>query len=209
MDSTGASAGDLLLKSSFFEEKNALECARALLGKKLLTCINGALCAATITETEAYCAPEDKASHAWNNRRTQRTNTMFMAGGTAYIYLCYGIHHLFNVVCGPKDFPHAVLIRALQPLAGIETMLKRRKMEKPETRLTAGPGALSQAMGIKRNFNGLQLKPENAIWLEDSLSNIDGDNIVSTTRIGIDYAGEWAAKPWRFYLKNSEWISKK
>lgn len=201
--------GDSILTPSFFQETDALECAKALLGKKLLTRVNGKSCSALITETEAYCAPEDKASHAYNYRKTARTQTMYEKGGVAYVYLCYGIHNLFNIVCGPEGMPHAVLIRALQPLDGIEIMMKRRKMDKAGFRLSSGPGTLSQAMGIDLSFNGCILSPESGIWIEDTSANIDDDEIVSTTRIGIEYAGEWASKPWRFYLANSQWISKK
>lgn len=200
--------GDSILKPSFFQKKDALQCAKALLGKKLVTRINGNYCSALITETEAYCAPEDKASHAYKYRKTARTQTMYKKGGTAYVYLCYGIHRLFNVVCGPEGMPHAVLIRALQPISGIELMMKRRKMEKAGLRLSSGPGTLSQAMGIDLTLNGHLLSPENGIWIEDASANIEEEEIVSTTRIGIDYAGEWALKPWRFYIANNQWISK-
>src|SRR5690606_33584438 len=122
--------------------------SKDLLGKSLLTKIDGRLTGGMIVETEAYRAPEDKASHAFNNRRTPRTENFFNEGGVSYVYLCYGIHYLFNIITNLKDIPHAILIRAIQPEEGIETMLKRRKKTKPTFDLTAGPGSMSMALGI-------------------------------------------------------------
>ncbi len=198
-----------VLHPSFFEEKNATELAVDLLGCSLHTSIGGEKTSGLIVETEAYCAPEDRASHAFQNRRTPRTETMFESGGVSYVYLCYGIHHLFNVVCGPKDLPHAVLIRALEPLEGVPTMLKRREMSKPERRLTAGPGCLSRALGLTVAQSGIKLQPESGLWVEKRKREPGSVEIISATRIGIDYAGKWKDKPWRFYLKDSKWISKK
>ncbi len=198
-----------VLSPSFFEEKKATELAVDLLGCSLHTSIGDEKTSGLIVETEAYCAPEDRASHAFQNRKTARTETMFESGGVSYIYLCYGIHHLFNVVCGPKDLPHAVLVRALEPLEGVPTMLKRRKMSKPETRLTAGPGCLSRALGLTVADSGKKLKPACGIWVEKRNRELRSGEVFSTTRIGIDYAGKWKDKPWRFYLKDSKWISKK
>ena len=198
-----------VLEPSFFQEKKATELAVDLLGCSLHTSIGDEKTSGLIVETEAYCAPEDRASHAFQNRKTARTETMFESGGVSYVYLCYGIHHLFNVVCGPKDLPHAVLVRALEPLEGVPTMLKRREMSKPETRLTAGPGCLARALGLTVAYNGKILKPESGLWVEKGSRVPDSKEIISTPRIGIGYAGKWKDKPWRFYLKDSKWISKK
>ncbi|TVR86109.1 MAG: DNA-3-methyladenine glycosylase [Saprospirales bacterium] len=198
-----------VLDSSFFEENNAIDLAVDLIGCSLHTSIGGEVTSGLIVETEAYCAPEDRASHAWQNRKTPRTEVMFESGGLSYIYLCYGIHHLFNVVCGSEGLPHAVLIRGIEPLEGVSTMLKRRDMSRPETRLTAGPGCLSRALGLTVAHSGKNLHPDYGIWLEKRKHVSDSPEIISTTRIGIDYAGKWKDKPWRFYLKDSKWISKK
>ncbi len=155
-----------------------------------------------IIETEAYRGPEDKASHAYGNRRTNRTEVMYKAGGICYVYLCYGIHALFNIITNTHDIPHAVLIRALHPVDGIPWMLKRRKKSKLDAKLTSGPGTLTQALGITLAHNGLSLHGPQ-IWIEDRGFKIDPKNIHASPRIGIDYAGEHALLPWRFTLKNS------
>jgi DNA-3-methyladenine glycosylase len=136
------------LKRSFYTRDNVVAVARELLGKFLITRIDGVLTSGMITETEAYGGISDRASHAYNGRRTNRTEIMFAEGGTAYVYLCYGIHHLFNVVTHKKDTPHAILIRAIEPVEGIDIMVERRKKERLDFSLTSGPGALSQALGI-------------------------------------------------------------
>ena len=153
-------------------------------------------------ETEAYCGNSDKACHAWPNKRTSRTEVMFGTGGHAYIYLCYGIHHLFNIVTGPAEQADAVLIRALEPMQGIELMEERRN-QSIITNLCSGPGKLSEAMGLKTDLNNTDLLGDR-IWLEDRGYNFD---IVSSTRIGVDYAGDDAALEWRFFPKDSKWVS--
>lgn len=180
------------LAKSFYIDTDVLRISRDLLGKVLVSNINGAVTAGIITETEAYKAPEDKASHAYNNRRTPRTETMFCAGGIAYVYLCYGMHHLFNIVTGPQDLPHAVLIRALQPLHGIELMQSRRGHKK---QVANGPATLTQALAITTQHNGTDLLGDK-IWVEDH--GIVVNKIIETTRVGINYAKEYAHKPWRF-----------
>lgn len=180
-----------------------------LLGKVLVSFLDDTRTSGIIVETEAYRAPDDKASHAYNYRRTARTEVMYKAGGTAYVYLIYGIHHLFNVVTGPSDIPHAILIRAIEPLENIEKMMHRRKMRQPEKRLTAGPGVLSQAMGIKTSHTGVSLVEESGIWLEeDPKLQIANESIIESPRVGIDYAAEWAKVPWRFRVKDNPWTSK-
>lgn len=192
----------------YFRQNNALVVARNILGTRLCTRVNGVYTAGIITETEAYCAPEDKASHAWNDRKTKRTEVMYRNGGRAYVYMCYGIHKLFNLVCGPEGVAHAVLIRAIQPIEGAEEMMKRRKLKVLTPRISAGPGILSQALGIDMQFNGVELSLNNGVWLEGIPDEIKPEDVVSARRIGIEYAGEWAEKLWRFYLKDSPWVSK-
>jgi len=153
-----------------------------------------------IVETEAYMAPEDKASHAYNYRRTARTEVMYLPGGVAYVYLCYGMHHLFNIVTGKVDVPHAILIRALEPTDGVETILKRCQKPRLSPRLTAGPALLTKALGIKNSHTGTLLTEEQ-IWIENRGVVIPDDHIVASPRIGIDYADEYASEHWRFTVK--------
>lgn len=194
------------LPRSFYLRNDVVSISRELIGKFLVTSIRGKLTSGMIVETEAYNGVEDRASHAFNGRRTQRTEIMYGIGGTAYVYLCYGIHHLFNVVTNRQDIPHAVLIRAIEPAEGIETMLERRKKTKLDFSLTAGPGSLSQAMGITTALSGISLL-ENTVWIEDRGVFIPSNKIASGRRIGVDYAGAHAKRPWRFTLKESPWIS--
>ena len=149
----------------------------------------------------------DKASHAAGGRRTNRTETMYAQGGIAYVYLCYGIHHLFNVVTNVVDIPHAVLIRGLEPLEGIDMMLARRRKERVEPSLTAGPGALSVAMGIYTHHSGYSLQGP-GIWIEDRGVRIAANDIVTGTRVGVAYAQEDALLPYRFSVKGNKYVSK-
>lgn len=186
---------------SYFQQDDVVAISKSLIGKYLLTCIGPerVITGGMIIETEAYCGPEDKASHAHNNRRTKRTETMFSEGGVAYVYFCYGLHNLFNIVTNKKDIPHAILIRAIKPEIGIELMLERRCHKKLTSTLTNGPGSLCQALGITREQNGISLDAEE-IWLEDRGVYIPSTQILATPRIGVDYAQEDALKPWRFLL---------
>lgn len=179
--------------------------AKELLGKVLVTNINNSLTSGMIVETEAYSYRE-RGCHAYNNLRTARTEIMFRPGGQAYVYLCYGIHHLFNVVTNREDKAEAVLIRALEPVAGQEIMMSRMST-KSVSRITSGPGKLTKALGIDRELNGSSLLGD-YVWLENEGIKVVKKQIVSTTRIGIDYAGSDAKIPWRFYLKDNPWISK-
>src|ERR1700759_1247766 len=149
-----------LLNEDFYLQKNVLKIAKELLGKIIVTFFDKQLTAARITETEAYNGIVDKASHAYNNRRTKRTEIMYGSGGAAYVYLCYGIHHLFNVVTNLKDIPHAVLIRAAEPIIGIDVMLKRTNKKKADSTITSGPGNVSKALGIYTHHTGVDLKSE-------------------------------------------------
>lgn len=197
------------IPQSFYLNDDTPDMAQKLLGKYLCTHIDGHLTCGKIVETEAYRAPEDKACHAYNNRRTPRTEVMFQAGGVAYIYLCYGIHHLFNVVTGKEGQAQVVLIRGLEPTDGIQTMLQRRKMSTFQTRISAGPGTLSQALGLHKSQTGLDLTTKDSqIWLEDRGELIAKEEIIASPRVGIDFAEEWADVPWRFRIKGNKFTSK-
>lgn len=197
------------LPPSFFLREDVVQISRDLLGKYLVTEIDGAYTAGRIVETEAYRGPDDKACHAYNYRRTPRTSIMYEPGGHAYVYLCYGIHHLFNVVTGFEGQPHAVLIRAVQPIDNIEGMLARRKMAKLKPQLTAGPGALSQALGITTGLTGINmLDVQSPIRIEDRGMVIKEEDIIAGPRVGVGYAEECAEWPWRFRVKDSPWTSK-
>lgn len=196
------------LKSDFYLQSNVVLIAKALLGKTLCTNVDGVLTSGKITEVEAYSGTNDKACHANNGLRTKRTEVMYAQGGKAYVYLCYGIHHLFNVVTNVHGTANAVLVRAIEPIDGLETMQKRRRKIEINKTLTAGPGALSQALGIQyQQHYGADLQGDE-IWIEDAPVLTESE-IVSSTRIGVAYAEEDALKPWRFYIKNNKWISKK
>ena len=131
---------------------------------------------------------------------------MYAKGGSAYVYLCYGIHHLFNIVTNKENIPHAVLIRAIQPLDGIEIMLQRRNKKKVDQSLTAGPGSLTRALGITVKDSGTLLM-DNLIWLEDQNFQIKNQDILASPRVGVQYAGKDAQNPWRFQVENSPWVS--
>ncbi len=173
--------------------------SKQLLGKYLFTRINNTLTGGIIVETEAYAGPEDRASHAYGNRRTKRTETMFHEGGIAYVYFCYGMHYLFNIVTNVEGIPHAILIRALQPACGITTMLKRRHKEKLDHTIAGGPGSLTKAMGINTCHNGMSVTGP-VIWLEHRGIEINSKQIIAGPRIGVAYAGKDAKLPWRFRI---------
>lgn len=195
------------LPRAFYTRNDVVAISRELLGKFLFTRVNGTVTGGMITETEAYHGPEDRASHAFGGRRTARTEIMYAQGGTAYVYLCYGIHHLFNVVTNKKDVPHAVLIRAIEPVEGMEAMLNRRNKKTAERILTAGPGSVSRALGITTSLTGIDLLG-NVIWIEDRGVSVVSGKISSTKRIGVDYAGKDAERLWRFTIKGNLWVSR-
>jgi len=195
------------LPYSFYQQDAVNQLAMQLLGKRLCTLINGELTTGIIVETEAYNGVEDKASHAYGGRFTDRTKVMYEEGGMSYVYLCYGIHHLFNVVTAPKGTPHAVLIRGLEPVTGLEVMLRRRNMPALKPNLTAGPGALAKAMGIDKSLNAKDLCGDE-IWIEDTALVIKPEDVVAVPRVGVDYAGDHALLPWRYYIKGNKFVSK-
>jgi len=197
-----------ILPAEFYQRKNVLRIAKELLGKVLVTNWEGIITSGRIVESEAYNGVSDKASHAANGRRTMRNEIMYGKGGFSYVYLCYGIHHLFNVVTNIQDTPHAILIRGVEPVEGIEEMLKRTGKKKPDYTLTRGPGNLSKALGIYTRHNGIILSGEK-IYIADDGKRYRGTEIVATPRIGVDYAGEDATLPYRFYVKGSPYVSGK
>lgn len=186
------------LKKAYYLQPNVVKLASDLIGKVLVTKSGNTLTSGIITETEAYNGSVDKASHAYGGRRTPRTEVMFAEGGISYVYLCYGIHNLFNIVTNVKDVPHAVLVRAIQPLKGTEHILKRRNSKALNKKLCVGPGKVSSALGITLKHNALDLGGS-TIWLEDD--NIKPKNILVGPRIGVDYAGEDAKLPYRFWVE--------
>lgn len=198
------------LEKDFYLHEDVVQVAKDLLGKYLCTKIDGKLTSGIITETEAYAGEIDKASHAFGNRRTNRTEIMFADGGVSYVYLCYGIHHLFNVVTNFRDTPHAVLIRAIKPADGLETILERRNMsgkgkaadilqKDKKNKIAGGPGTVSQALGIKTKHTGLDLTGK-VIWIEDRGLKIHKKDIIAGPRVGVDYAGDHAQWPYRFII---------
>lgn len=192
------------LTPEFYLDKNVVKIARSLLGKILFTSINGRVTAGRIVETEAYSWKE-RGCHAFNGK-TDRNAVMFNQGGVAYVYLCYGIHNLFNIVTNHEGIADAVLVRALEPVVGIEIMKERRGKITRLFQLTSGPGKLSKALGIDRNLNGKSLF-QNEVWLEDDGTSLSTKMIAASKRIGIDYAGKDALLPWRFTVKDSVWLS--
>lgn len=195
------------LPPSFYSRKDVVKIAKELLGKVLVTNFDGIYTSGIIVETEAYRGIVDKASHAFGGRRTLRTEVMYHQGGTAYVYLCYGIHHLFNVVTNAKDIPHAILIRAVEPVDGISHMLQRRGMKEIKPSVTAGPGAMSMALGIHTRHTALSLQGP-SIYIEDRGIKIARKNIIESTRVGVVYAAEDAYLPYRFSIKGNPYVSK-
>jgi DNA-3-methyladenine glycosylase len=197
-----------ILPVDFFADSDVVAVSQRLLGKYLVTHFDGHRTVGKIVETEAYRALDDKACHAYGNRRTLRTEVMFATGGVAYVYLCYGIHHLFNIVTGKEGEANAVLVRGLEPVEGLEVMLERRKMATLKPRLTAGPGVLSKAMGIQTRHSGLALTDaQSPIWIEDRGHTTPPEAIIAGPRVGVGYAEECAHWPWRFRVKDSRWTS--
>jgi len=195
-----------ILPLEYFQNEQVVELARDLPGKFLFTNINNRLTGGIITETEAYAGVNDKGSHAYNGRRTQRTSVMYRKGGISYVYFTYGIHYLFNVVSGKEDVPHAILIRAIYPTTGSEFMLQRTGKNKINYQLTNGPAKLTKSLGITKNQNGMPLNTTE-LWLEDRGIVVAPEDITATPRIGIDYAGEDALLPYRFVLKYEKYLT--
>lgn len=194
------------LPESFYQRTNVVKIARELLGKGLFTRIDGVVTGGMIVETEAYSWKE-RGCHAFGARKTKRNEVMFGKGGHSYVYLCYGMHNLFNVVTNGENTADAILIRAIEPIKGIDQMSIRRGDLKNKFHLTSGPGKLTKALGIDRNWNGKFLL-DNEIWIEDLGQKVKPASILASPRIGIDYAGDDAYLPWRFVIKGNSWVSK-
>lgn len=177
-----------------------------LLGKILRVDTGKGICAARIVEAEAYGGPKDRASHAWRGR-TPRNESMFGKPGTAYVYLCYGIHRMFNVVTAPEDVPAAVLIRGVEPIEGLVFMTKQRKLRSDDFRLTAGPGALTAALGIRMKWDRTDLVC-GPIRIEDDGMRISSAQIQKRPRVGVNYAGPAAKFRWRFSMRGNPWVSR-
>lgn len=198
--------GYTVLDRSFYDRPDVIKIARDLLGKIIVTNFDGQFTAGRIVETEAYNGAVDKASHAYGNRRTARTEVMFGEPGTAYVYLCYGIHHLFNVVTNKEGIPHAVLVRALEPVHGIDIMLDRTRKQVLDNTLTRGPGNVSKALGIFTSHTGLDLMQSDVRIVQDQFK-VKKSAIGITTRIGVDYAGPDAFLPYRFIVSGNPYVS--
>jgi len=198
----------LKLGRDFYTREDTLLVARELLGKLLVVpAPDGSRVSGRVVETEGYLGAEDRASHAYGGRRTARTETMYALGGTAYVYFVYGMHHQFNVVTGGADAPHAVLVRALEPVEGLEWMRQRRPV-KDDRALTSGPGKLCRALGIDRTFDRADLTGAR-VWLEDEGFTVKPAEIAAGPRVGVAYAAADALRPWRFWLNGNRFVSKK
>jgi DNA-3-methyladenine glycosylase len=193
------------LSQSFYRRADVVRIASDLIGKWLFTSIAGEVTGGMIVETEAYSWRE-RGCHAFGKKKTPRNEVMFGEGGTAYVYLCYGMHYLFNVVTNVSEKPEAVLVRAIQPEVGAEIMQFRRGVLQSDLHLTSGPGKLTRALGIDRKLNGKSLL-DSEVWIEKR-DKVQPQQILVSKRIGIDYAGVDAALPWRFSLKNNPWVSR-
>ncbi len=195
------------LNDSFFLRPDVIRISRELLGQYVFTRTqNKAVTGGMIVETEAYKGTDDRASHAYGNRRTKRTDVMFRRGGRAYVYLCYGIHALFNIITNVDGIPDAILIRAIEPTHGIDVMLARRGKKCLDHSLTSGPGVLSKALGIDLRHTGISVSG-NEIWIEKG-GHFRPRQIETGPRVGVHYAGEYAKRPWRFRVRNSVWTSR-
>lgn len=196
------------LTIDFYNRKEVLQIAAELLGKIVVTCINGNVTSGRIVETEAYIGLTDKASHSWSGKRTARNEHMYAQAGTSYVYICYGIHQMFNVVTNAKDIPDAVLIRAVEPLEGIGIMLTRTDKEKPDYTLTKGPGNVGKALGIHKIHSGVSLL-DDTIYIASDEYTLTEKQIGTSKRIGVEYAQADALLPYRFYIRGNKYVSGK
>ena len=195
------------LPVSFYLRNDVVKIAKELLGKILVTNWNGEYTSGRIVETEAYAGETDKASHA-SKGRTARTEVMFNNGGTAYVYLCYGIHQMFNIVTNKEGHADAVLIRGIEPIKGIDIMLKRTGKKKLDETLTRGPGNVGKAFGFHTSQCGISLTSDE-LFIADDGFKITKSMIGTSPRIGVDYAGEHAEWHYRFFIKGNAYVSGK
>ena len=193
---------------SFYDRKDVVKIAEELLGKIIVTNIDGFFTSGRIVETEAYVGITDKASHSFSGKRTAKNEHMYSAPGTAYIYICYGMHQMMNIVTNEKEIPDAVLIRAIEPLEGIDIMLQRTKKDHADKTLTRGPGNVGKALGIFKHHSGLHLLDEQ-IYLIDDGQKISKENIGVSKRIGVESAGPDGLLPYRFFVKGNKYVSGK
>ncbi|MBC7507226.1 MAG: DNA-3-methyladenine glycosylase [Ferruginibacter sp.] len=194
------------LPIDFYEHKNVVMIAKQLLGKIVHTNIGGIITSGRIVETEAYAGITDKASHAYSGKRTARNEHMYADAATAYVYICYGIHQMFNIVTNEKEIPDAVLIRAVEPLEGIDTMLARTGKQKADDTLTKGPGNVGKALGICKIHSGINLLGD-TIYISSDYYIVDEIQTGTSKRIGVEYAGDDALLPYRFYVKGNKYVS--
>jgi DNA-3-methyladenine glycosylase len=193
---------------SFYNRKDVVQIAKELLGKIIVTNLKGRITSGRIVETEAYIGIVDKASHSFGGKRTARNEHMYSAPGTAYIYICYGMHQMLNIVTNEKEIPDAVLIRAIEPLEGIDIMLKRTGKKVLDKTLTRGPGNVGKSLGIFKHHSGLYLLDEE-IYLMDDSKKISEEEIGVSKRIGVESAEEDGLLPYRFYVKGNKYVSGK
>ncbi|KAA9039319.1 DNA-3-methyladenine glycosylase [Ginsengibacter hankyongi] len=193
---------------SFYSRKDVVEIAKDLIGKIIVTNFDGSITSGRIVETEAYVALTDKASHSFGGKRTAKNEHMYASAGTAYVYICYGLHQMMNIVTNDKDIPDAVLIRAVEPIDGIDVMLKRTGKPTPDKTLTRGPGNVGKALGIFKHHSGNHLLGDK-IYLMDDHFKINKEQIGTSARIGVESAGADSLLPYRFYLKGNKYVSGK
>lgn len=196
----------MVIPDTFYLREDTLTIAKELLGKFVYTNIDGILTGGMIVETEAYIGPEDRGSHAFEGRKTAKNATMYEAGGVAYMYICYGIHDMLNIVTGPKDSSHAILIRAIEPKVGIE-MMQVRRGNVPLKRLCKGPGSLAKALGLNKSHNQTSLA-SNLVWIADEGTIIKENEIVSSPRVGLSCPEPYFSINWRFTLFGNSFVSK-
>ncbi|MEP6948379.1 MAG: DNA-3-methyladenine glycosylase [Ginsengibacter sp.] len=196
------------LPVSFYARKDVVLIARELIGKIITTNFDGQVTSARIVETEAYAGITDRASHSFGGRRTARNEHIYSRAATAYVYICYGLHQMLNIVTNDKDVPDAVLIRAVEPLTGIEIMLKRTGKKIPDKTLTRGPGNVGKALGVFKHHSGNHLLGDE-IYLMDDATKVADEDIGVSARIGVEGAGADALLPYRFYIKGNKYVSGK
>lgn len=195
------------LPVGFYRQDDVVSVARDLLGKYVYSLVDGQLTGGIIVETEAYRGPDDRGSHAYNNKRTPRNEMMYSAGGVAYMYICYGIHDMLNIVTGTEGMSHAALIRAIEPIEGLDIMRIRRGVFDQDRRLCQGPGALAKALGLTKLHNGADLQGD-IVWLTDHGITYRDEQVVASARVGMNFEGPYKTIPWRFYVRGNQFVSR-
>ncbi|MEO6133634.1 MAG: DNA-3-methyladenine glycosylase [Ginsengibacter sp.] len=194
------------LPLSFYERKNVVQIAKELLGKIVVTEFENVLTSGRIVETEAYIGLVDKASHSFNGKRSARNEHMYHCAGTAYIYICYGMHQMLNIVTNEKNIPDAILIRAIEPIEGIDAMMERTGKENLDYSITRGPGNVGKALGIYKRQSGISVLGNEIYVMEDGYK-LSKDEIGISKRIGVESAGDDGLLPFRFYVKGNKYVS--